>query len=143
MSWGYRILLLYLGFVALIVTLVFASTQQEFQLEVKDYYGKEKEVNDHLQRVNNSRNLQQQVQISYDAGARGINIRFPEAMEGISGQVQLFRPSDSRLDRFVTLSAGDRQLIPADDMLHGLWRVRINWSAGGVNYYDEAPLNLP
>ena len=41
MSWGWKITILYLGFVGMILTFVIASTQQDFHLVSEDYYAEE------------------------------------------------------------------------------------------------------
>ena len=41
MSWGYKIMFLYLGFVAMILTLVVMSMQQDIHLVSENYYEKE------------------------------------------------------------------------------------------------------
>ncbi|MBK6834853.1 MAG: FixH family protein [Bacteroidetes bacterium] len=62
MSWGVRITALYLACVALIVTLVFVSANQDIELESKDYYAQELKYqkNDAL---NNSNDLNSTVSL--------------------------------------------------------------------------------
>ena len=47
MSWGIKITILYLGFVALILTLVFTCFGHKSELEYKDYYVRELKFQEH------------------------------------------------------------------------------------------------
>ena len=48
MSWGIRITIMYLGFVGLILTLVFTCFGHKVELESKDYYARELRFQDQI-----------------------------------------------------------------------------------------------
>ena len=54
MSWGWKITLLYGGFVTMMVTLVVLSSQQDIPLVRDDYYEHDLKYNEHLTRMGNS-----------------------------------------------------------------------------------------
>jgi hypothetical protein len=57
MNFGVKITALYLGFVALILTLVFMSFGQKVELVSKDYYAQEIAFQDKINSINNERSL--------------------------------------------------------------------------------------
>jgi hypothetical protein len=58
MSWGIKITLLYLAFVALILTLVFTCFGHKTELEYKDYYARELRFQDQIDAATNAANLE-------------------------------------------------------------------------------------
>lgn len=74
MSWGVRITALYLAFVALIVTLVFVSANQDIELESKDYYAQELKYQQRINALNNSNDLNSTV--SHVVNANDVLVSF-------------------------------------------------------------------
>src|SRR5581483_9870995 len=86
----------------------------------------------------------EQVTCQLTTDGRFIEARFPAALTDVRGTLTLYRPSDSSLDREVTLApdAGGRQLIPADKLAKGYWRAKLHWQSGGRGYYNEYSLTV-
>jgi hypothetical protein len=145
MNWGWRIALLYLGFVAMIVALVAASSMQEFHLVTPDYYAEEVKYETRMGEIRNSQSLSEPVQIRMDLASRSLRVKFPGGLSGIEGTVTLYRPSDARLDRSwpAAPDTSGLQQIDLSSLQSGRWRVKVMWSAGGAAYYDEALISLP
>jgi hypothetical protein len=145
MSWGTRIAILYLAFVAMIGTLVFLTMKQDVDLVSPDYYQREINYQQQLDRMNASNSLETRPEIKVTAN--GIQIKFPEEMNSkrISGEIEFYRASDATKDfteKIVTDSSAT-QMIGAGKYSAGLYAVKLTWSAGGNNYYDEIPLYIP
>ena len=83
--------------------------------------------------------------IDLDAKADQVVITFPEAGAGLTGTVTLYRPSDLTLDRTweLKLDAARRHILPVGELASGLWRVRVQWSDGAGEFYQEAVVTLP
>ncbi|MDX2283136.1 MAG: FixH family protein [Bacteroidia bacterium] len=145
MNWGWRIALLYLGFVAMIIALVAASSMQEFHLVTPDYYAEEVKYETRMGEIRNSQSLSEPVQIRMDLASRSLRVKFPDGLSGIQGEVKLYRPSDARLDRSWPAGPDETglQQIDLSSLQSGRWRVKVAWSAGGAAYYDEALITLP
>ena len=144
MNWGAKIAMFYGGFVLLILSLVFAASKQEFHLVTENYYGEELNHPARMQREQNSRSLTESISVSYQSETNHILIRFPKDKTGISGEVLLYRPSDSHQDLRLSLTPDNENnvLIPTDKLIRGLWRVQIDWKSGGTGYYDEEAVVL-
>ncbi|MEM8900335.1 MAG: FixH family protein [Bacteroidota bacterium] len=145
MSWGWKITFLYLGFVSFMTMLVIGTTTTRFHLVTEDYYQKEQQVDDHFVRVKNTQNLEQPVSIAFQAEAEEIQVSFPEGMEKIEGEILLYRPSNSDLDKSLPLSLkGEQSLgIDAANLLHGVWRIQIKWEGDGQAYFSEKVVVVP
>ena len=142
MSWSFKILTLYLGFVALIVTLVVTCFQHPTDLEFKDYYARELKFQDQLNAQSNADALKESIDCSVKNGA--VVLSFPTAlMPGdLKGNVLFMRPSDSSQDKLVQIApnAEGKQVIT--DLTKGVYKVRIEASSNGVNYLKQAVITI-
>ncbi len=145
MSWGWKITLLYLGFVSFMTMLVIGTTTTRFHLVTDDYYQQEQLVDDHFIRVKNSQTLEQPVNISYQASHGAIQIAFPNEIENIEGEILCYRPSNSDLDKSIPFSLNEEQTISIDasKLLHGVWRIQIDWEGDGESYFSEKVVVIP
>lgn len=143
MSWGIRITTLYLGFVALIVTLVVTCFGHKTELESKDYYARELKFQQQITAEQNTSGLSEP--IGYQVMDRSVLIFLPEEIlnENISGTVSFLRPSDSSKDKTIPLSVdkGGQQLLSAD-FEKGVYKMRILLKSGNKEYYKEAVINF-
>lgn len=140
MNWGNYIVLSFIAFGLFIGYMAVVSFQQSVDLVAEDYYQQEIAYQDHIDKVNNTRNLPGEVGIQQQNGQ--LSIRFPEAMSTVSGQIILFRPSDAALDRHFEISVNDRleQIIPTTDLVKGMYKVKVAWSNGTTDFYSEKNL---
>ena len=145
MSWGIRITILYVAFVAMIGTLVFLTMREKVDLVADDYY--QREINFQQQLDKQEAGLALSQQPTVQANASGLTVAFPSALatSGISGKVECYRPSDPTKDFQVDIhadSAGHQQ-IAREKFEQGLYTVRLNWNAQGKAYYHEFPVYIP
>jgi hypothetical protein len=141
-SWGWKIVALYSSFVVLIVFMVFKSINQDFHMVRQDYYGAETEHEAHMIKVRNSQKLVQKLSIESNDGE--VRLVFPEHMEGITGKVTFYRPSDANLDQeySISLDPANSQRISTREMKSGKWLVRVEWGDGEKEYFDEKVMVL-
>lgn len=144
MSWGLRITVLYLAFVALIVTMVFVSANQSIELESKDYYAQELKYQQKIDALNNTNELTSSV--SHVVNASDVLLNFPkdQAINGIKGDVLFFCQYDSKKDKRVELSvnANGEQLIPFSLLSPGKYTMKISWNVLGKDFYKESPITI-
>lgn len=138
-SWGYKITLLYSTFAAFIFVMVYKSSTLNTELVRDDYYQAEITYQDRIEEMRNSRDLEQPVTIKYKAADDKLIADMPELGTTISGKVLVYRPSDSKLDKTIKLdlASGDDWQMSTAGMASGLWRVEMEWSANGKNYYNN------
>ena len=136
MHWGHKIALGYLGFVALIVTLVVLCVRQEMPLVAADYYRQELAYQQRIDQMENARRAPQPLGFDYDATARRAVVTFPA---GAVGEVHFFRPDDAHRDFRLAVApdAHGRQVIDLAGRTAGLWRVKVAWRVDERTFYEE------
>jgi nitrogen fixation protein FixH len=142
-GWGTGIAMLYGGFVVLILLLVTGSMRQRFDLVSKDYYEQELQYQQVIDAGRNQAALSEPVLMRLD-GDRVVLV-FPRecAEEGIAGKVFFYAPVNRQWDRTIPIETSQREMaIDRADLHAANYTVKISWSSGGKEYYQESPLNL-
>ena len=126
--------------------IVFALRQQN-DLVRADYYEEEIRYQTQMNRINRTRALGLAAAVASDVSIGELWVRVPLPHLGTmsAGTIQLYRPSDAGRDRTVKLapSADGRQVVSLAGMEPGLWRARVRWASGGLEYSMEDSLVLP
>lgn len=141
MNWGAGIAWVIVLFAGLMICLVVYSFRQELNLVSKDYYNREILYQQQIDKIANTKSLRERPLISYRADDRILKVRFPESLmrKNIDGKVELYRPSDSRLDKYYPVDLDERgeQYINLSALLRGRWIVKLTWNDPEQGYYDE------
>ncbi len=136
MDWGKGILLTIIAFVGFIMTLVVISVRQDdIHLVAENYYEKEIKYQDQIDREVSASALGRKVLV-YDGQEKAMILDLPV---GAKGSLQLFRPSDARLDKNLPLEivSEGKTKVSLQDLKSGYWRVQLTWSENGVDFYEE------
>jgi hypothetical protein len=143
MSWGTKITVLYIGFVCIILTLVFICFGHKTELEYKDYYARELKFQDQIDAINNANALVQG--IDYEIKNRTVKIILPEKlMSGdFNGSALFLRPSDASSDLTLKLTpdTSGTQLID-EGFLKGVYKMQLSINSLGKSYFKEAIINF-
>ncbi|MBK6623100.1 MAG: FixH family protein [Saprospirales bacterium] len=139
LSWGTGIAITYTIFVLVLVFAVVQSTKVDHSLVTEDYYQKDLEYQTQIDKEVNALNLGEDLQIKYADAQKAVQLQFPAELGAVQGKILFFRPSDKNLDFEAPVKADERgqQTISTQTMMPGLWKVQVNWQAGGVAYYKE------
>lgn len=141
-SWGYKITLLYLGFITFIIVMVWKSFQQNVDLVYTDYYQRERLYNTQMAKSNRTLELGQTPQWAIVGDS--LSIALPNRATEVSFEFQ--RPSDKTKDRRF-----DQQLNQPDSVYtlarnqfeKGLYRLKADWQSEGQAYYAEMVIVIP
>jgi hypothetical protein len=141
MNWGYKILFVYLFFVAGILLLVFKSSSEKVDLVTKDYYQKELKYEQKIDEAERAQSLSSPLQ--YEVNNNEISIRFPEEMLGkkITAQTLLYYAADETRDSVYNLQTDSAKLVmilPKTDK--GMYELKMNWKVDTTTYYSEHKL---
>jgi hypothetical protein len=141
-NWGTGIAIFYATFVIVLVYFVIKSTTHDNSLVVDNYYEEDLKYQSHYQKLANAQSGN--VIVINKIAERQIVLQFPEDQEQITGKVLFFRPSNSNLDFSIPLQLNDQSIqnIPIQALATGLWRIKIDWSANGKDYYKEERIVL-
>jgi len=140
-SWGYKILFLYLSFVAGILFLVFKASRENFDLVTKNYYEEELKYQNVIDQKSNTASLSGPVKVENTKSR--IMIQFPAdfANKPIAGEAYLYCPSDAKKDIRRTLDHKDlvfEWVLPGTPQ--GLYELKLSWTVDGKQYYKEEKL---
>ncbi len=144
MSWGIKITLLYLGFVALILTLVFTCFGHKTELEHNDYYTRELKFQEQINASNNAAQLA--TPIDYEVKGAFVLVKIPKELLGekLKGRIVFLRPSDASLDRAIDLrpNKDGSQTVNGSGFAKGAYKMQIAFSSHGKSYYKENTITL-
>jgi hypothetical protein len=142
MNWGRWIVVAFLAFAMFIGVLVVISMRQDVNLVAHDYYQKELQYQDQIERLNNTNQLRVKPSIQLHEGIY-MNIYFPN-MVVEEGSVQLFRPSDATLDqRFALRSTADSiQQFKVRPLDKGMYKIKLEWKMDGKEYFLEEIISM-
>jgi len=143
LGWGWKIAILYCGFVILILSLVVASNRQQFDLVSKNYYEEEIAYQKVLDAGKNQSVLSQPLGIH--ANEKSVIIDFPEEFKNklLSGTIQFYSPVNSDWDHTYKINSGNNEMtINRNDLRNTRYIVKISCTVNGKSYYQESEIML-
>ena len=140
--WPISITVFFVILICAIFSFILFANRHREELVRPDYYAEEMRFQQQLDRLNRTQPIKDRIAISFDPGERSVRISLPVGTDNPSvvGEIHLYRPSNSRLDRKMrlTLDAHGIQRINAAGLRPGLWKVRVQWTVEGREYFlDE------
>ncbi|GAB3904942.1 hypothetical protein GCM10028803_35090 [Larkinella knui] len=141
MNWGKAIILIYIVFAGFIGTMVYWMCRQRVDLVRDDYYQTEMAYQQQINRVARTAKLVESPAIHFDASQQSIGLTRSETGSS-GGKLTFYRPSDRRQDRSVSLQPGQTTVSTAK-LASGFWRVQLNWSENGQEFYTEQTITIP
>ena len=146
MNWGYRVIFLYVGFIALIGTLVYYANRENIDLVSPDYYEQELKYQDRLEAAKNAALMDSSIQWTqyHDDLLLTYPVEMLDSSVGVIGKVKLFRPSDANLDVEVPLklNTNHQQTLHVPKFKRGEYQLQINWTRAGKPFYYEKKVFL-
>ena len=143
-SWSTRIFFLYTGFIILIGTLVWKTTQSKVELVSEDYYEREVGFQKKLDAQTATAALSQKPVVSLTD--KSLLIFFPQEFAGkeISAELKLYNNANSALDKvFSGVPVIDGKLEISSERLPAMrYTAQLAWRCEGRSYYQEFPLKL-
>lgn len=143
--WPYALITYFALFFSFIVVFVIFASRQRVDLVRADYYEAEIKFQQQIDRVERSRPVEAQCAINYDLNKSAITIQLPpQSNSALKGQIELYRPSDARQDKTFGLSvdSNGKQQLDVRTLKSGLWKIRVNWTSAGTEYFVEKPITI-
>lgn len=126
---------------SLIGVAIFASLQPH-DLVVRDYYDAGLEFQKQVDSEARAEADGIPFEVTQLAQPHALRLRFADRFlaSPLTGTATLYRPSNAGFDRTVALALDSegRQQLDLAGLPTGLWRVKVRWTQGGVDYYHEA-----
>ncbi len=143
MNWGAKLTLVIVVFIALMAMMVVYSFRQDLNMVTDNYYEKDLQYQQQIEKIKNTRSLIEKPQVLYRSTDKIVSITFPERINNdIEGEIQLFRPSDHKMDKSYKISLDEygRQLIHVSALSRGEWYVKLMWTDQHDEFYDEVKI---
>jgi nitrogen fixation protein FixH len=139
MNFGGKIVILYLSFVGLILTLVFMSYGQKVELVSTDYYAQEINFQQKINATNNEKSLSGS-SITHVINGNSVILKIDSALlsNDFKGTITFFRPSDSSKDFQLKMNfVNNEQIIETKELIHGAFKLQLSWTSNEKNYFKE------
>lgn len=143
MSWGNKLIIVFIVFAALMATLVYKATQAKFELVSKDYYQDELRYQD---KIDGAANAALEAPISIQVTDEIISIEFPDAQKNanITGEAWFYCSVDATKDKRFVLSVDSTgiQRIERKGLQKGDYQIKISYEINQKKYYVAQQLHL-
>ena len=143
MSWGNKLIVVFIVFAALMATLVYKATQTKFELVSKDYYQDELRYQDKIDGAANAA-LEAPLLVGVKDGS--VILEFPALQKNsnITGEAWFYCSVDASKDKRIELDVNTFgiQQIDAKRFRKGNYVVKISYEANGKKYYSAHPLRI-
>ncbi len=144
LNWGWRIALLYVGFVLLMLSLVYKTTTVKDDLVTPDYYAKELKYQDQLDKQQRTNKLKEQP--TWVVDGQKVSIKFPAELvsKNIKANILFYNAAEAKKDFSINCTLDSTGLceVSAGKLQRGVYQMKIDWSADGVSYYTEGTINF-
>jgi nitrogen fixation protein FixH len=143
LHWGTGVVVVFVLFVAGILSLVFMAMSRDVDLVTDHPYDKGLSYRDRIAALERTAALKERPIVT--AGREGFIVRFPSTLPaGADGTISLYRPDDRSRDRAIPVAPDSpgTQIVHVDSLDRGLWRVAVAWRQESLDYYVEQPLML-
>ncbi|MFK8006298.1 MAG: FixH family protein [Saprospiraceae bacterium] len=143
-NWGTGITLFYSLFMVTMIYMVYQSTQTNRNLVVENYYEKDLQYQNHLNKISNSQHLKTNLNIQKNGMENRIEFSFPKEIKNVTGEILFYRPSDNSQDKTANIQL-DQNHIFHFSTIHlqkGNWKVKVDWIGDGTAFYKEVNIQI-
>jgi nitrogen fixation protein FixH len=145
-SWGTGISIVIILF--LIVTIgqtIAIHVFIDYDLVEEEYYEAEIKYQSQIEKMERTNALPETLKIKLTS--QFIEFKFPSIFEDktIGGFINFYKPSNDLLDKtqVVKLNDENKMYFSTNELTTGLWKIKVNWEVGGIEYYTEKLLMVP
>ncbi len=138
-NWGTGIVISMLVFMIATTGMMILFINQKVDLVTDNYYDKELKFQQQIDKVNNTNNLKEKIELKYES--QFVKIKFPQSYVELNpaGELFFYRPSDNKKDFKIPLGIDSTgiQVIPFSSFDKGYWKVQLHWSMQSSEYFNE------
>ncbi len=140
-TWGHAAIAIPVTIVVVFTTVLIMSMAEDRKTELvtDDYYAKEIQFQDQLDRVKNALALETDFTWNKEGSDWVLGLKGNYDINEIEGTLTLFRPSDSKLDFEIPmqLDTNYQQRVPTSKMVNGKYQLQVFWTVEGKECYLE------
>ena len=143
LSWGYKIMLVYLFFVAGIVFLAIKSSMQKFELVQPDYYADELKYQSVIDATVRAKNIGGEIVLQQEAGKLIVRLPAFFATSKVIGKAHLYFAADIQKDIVKEFQPSNGVFaIETVSTSKGNYTLKLDLVKDGVSYYYEQKIFL-
>lgn len=135
MSWGNKLVVVFVAFVGLIATLVYSAMNTKFELVTKDYY---KEELRYQEKIDGAANAASAGQLQLQQDAATITLQLPASLsEGLAeGEAWFYCKTDAKKDRRLPVRIEEgRYSFDKDSFAKANYELKLQLLVKGQPYY--------
>ena len=138
-NWGTGIVIAFAIFMGGTISTAVYLMNQDVDLVADDYYDQEIKYQQQIDRIKRTKKLDEKNIIVFNQTL--INVTIPTSFlnRDLTGEIYLYRPSDEKSDIKIPLHTDSLgvMVIPVSSLKKGLWKVKVNWLTGEMEYFVE------
>jgi hypothetical protein len=143
MNWGWKMGLVYVGFVSVMISFVMRARNEKIDLVSSDYYEQELAFSERMEAVSRANALEFKPSISIIED--NLVVQYPANWNSAaSGKIRFYCPNDAKSDvEFpMQFSTSNPQLIQKSLIKSGPYEVYFEWSESGQNYFVQQKIKI-
>lgn len=138
-NWGVRMIILYCSFVVFMLTMVYLTAQEHFDLVTPDYYAQELKFQQVIDGKNNYHALQERISVKQTETQ--VQISLPASNTNIEkGEVYFYRPDNAKLDLRIPIQ--NQLALQKTTFSKGMYQIKTSWVIGAKAYFNEQSLYI-
>ncbi len=144
MNWGWKITLVYIAFIAGILSMVFKARSERVDLVAADYYAQELKYQERMDASSNANELFSFISIHVKNGQIQVQLPIQHAGNIEDAKVHFYCPSDARKDKEVLLNPDEnsQQVLPMETIAPGNYIAKMQWRSQGKDYFIEKKVKI-
>ena len=143
MSWGNKLIVVFIVFAGLMGTLVYACMQENFELVSKEYYNDELRYQDKIDGATNANKI---TPVVIGQTAEQVSIQFPKELQGMTakGEAWFYCATNAGNDRKIPIALSEDGLftVPKSLLVAARYQVKLYWTIGADKYYTEQTFSV-
>jgi nitrogen fixation protein FixH len=143
MNWGWKMGLVYVGFVSVMISFVMRARNEKIDLVSSDYYEQELAFSERMDAVRRANALEFKPSVSVVED--NLVVQYPEKWNSASsGKIRFYCPNDAKSDiQFPILyDAVNPQFIQKSLLKPGPYEVYFEWTESGQNYFVQQKIKI-
>jgi hypothetical protein len=138
-SWGTGIVIAFAIFMGGTISTAVYLMNQDVNLVADDYYDQEINYQQQIDRMERTNQLENKQIVSFNGSTVKISIPKVLINKRVTGEIYFYRPSDSNSDIIIPLitDTSGVQVIPAENLVKGYWKIKVRWLSNGKDYFSE------
>ena len=142
-TWGTGIFLFLVLFLAGSAAFIIFAARQKVNLVHKDYYEKGVDYSEQMKVNERSKPFVNSLSLQNEANFFSVLIETALSENLDSGNMYMFRPSDSSRDITLPVTSGSSLVqFKKSDLINGRYILKFTWYTDGVKYEVDRPVNI-